>query len=75
MQLKQQLATLTSSLATLLEEKSKMESNFQTDKKTILVRYVTVQYQQCYLEYNYYEFSDLIGQNSASKSLRSLQVY
>ena len=36
-QLKQQLATLTSSMATLMEEKSKMETNFQTDKKTILV--------------------------------------
>lgn len=35
--LKQQLATLTSSMATLMEEKSKMEVNFQTDKKTILV--------------------------------------
>ena len=27
------------------------------------------------LEYNYYKFSDLIGQNSASKSFRSSQVY
>ena len=36
-QLKQQLATLTSSMATLMEEKSKMESNFQADKKAILV--------------------------------------
>ena len=27
------------------------------------------------LEYNHYQFSDLIGQNSASKSLRSSQVY
>lgn len=35
--LKQQLATLTSSMATLMEEKSKMESNFQADKKAILV--------------------------------------
>ena len=38
-QLKQQLATLTSSMATLMEEKSKMEVNFQTDKKAILVCY------------------------------------
>ena len=36
-QLKQQLATLTSSMATLMDEKSKMESNFQADKKTLLV--------------------------------------
>ena len=36
--LKQQLATLTAALATLTEEKSKMEVNFQMDKKAMLVR-------------------------------------
>ena len=36
--LKQQLVTLTAALATLTEEKSKMEANFQMDKRAMLVR-------------------------------------
>ena len=36
--LRQQLSTLTSSLQTLTVERSKMEANFQKDKKSALVR-------------------------------------
>ena len=35
--LKQQLSTLTTAMATLTEEKSKMEANFQQDKRAMLV--------------------------------------
>lgn len=35
-QLKQQITTLTAAMATLMEEKSKMETNFQKDKKAVM---------------------------------------
>ena len=37
--LRQQLATLTASLGTLSQEKSKMEANFLAEKKAIKVRF------------------------------------
>ena len=36
-QLKQRLSTLTTAMATLTDEKSKMKINFQNDKKSMLV--------------------------------------
>lgn len=36
-QLREQLATLTSSLTTLMQEKSKMEGSYQAEKKKLLV--------------------------------------
>jgi len=41
-QLKQQISTLTNAMATLTEEKSKMEANFQKDKRAMLVSLVAV---------------------------------
>ncbi len=41
-QLKQQLSTVTAAMATLNVEKAKMESSFQEDKKSMLVRGVMV---------------------------------